>query len=238
LIPEVLKGDSNDPQVRERVAAAQRWADERRGERRDAEDVNRLGPGRREPESLTTLEHRHLREDTLQGLRRQREKLFGGVVLVVVVLGVAGYVGFNYVPAPPPTAQCEAKPAAGINWSNCNLVGLQAIKADLAKAQLSGANLLNANLFGATFNHANLAYANFTQANLSFAEMNHVQAKGANFVSADLTGANLSNADLSYANLRQAKLDNATLGGAKLDNAIWIDGATCAAGSIGKCVKK
>ena len=238
LIPDVLKADSTDPQIRERVAAARRWADERRGERRDIEDKGRAGPGRREPETHGTLEHRHLREAILANNRRQRDKVFGGVVLVLVILGVAVYVGFRYVPQPLPGAQCESKPHAEVNWSNCNMVGLQAIKVELSRAQLNGSNLLNANLFGANLMNANLAYANFTQANLSFAEMANVQAKGANFIGADLTSVNLSNADLSYANLRQAKLDNANLTGAKLDNAIWIDGRPCAPGSIGKCVTK
>jgi Pentapeptide repeats (8 copies)/GYF domain 2 len=238
LIPEVLKADSSDPQIRERIEAARRWADERRGERRDGDDKGRAGPGRREPETHGTLGHRHQRETTLAGIRRQREKLFGGAVLVLVILGVAAYVGFSNVPKPVPGAQCDSKPRAEVNWSSCNLVGLQAIKVDLSRAQLNGSNLLNANLFGANLTNANLAYANFTQANLSFADMANAQAKGANFIGADLSSANLSNADLSYTNLRQAKLDNANLSGARLDNAIWIDGKPCAVGSIGKCVMK
>lgn len=238
LIPEVLKADNSDPQIRERIEAARRWADERRGERRDGEDKSRAGPGRREPESYGTLEYRQLRESTLTGGRRQREKLLGGAVLVLVILGVAGYVGFSHVPKPLPGAQCDSKPKAEVNWSNCNLIGLQAIKVDLSRAQLNGSNLLNANLFGTNLSGANLSYANLTQANLSFAEMSNAQAKGANFVGTDLSNANLSNADLSYTNLRQAKLDNANLNGAKLDNAIWIDNKPCAVGSIGKCIAR
>jgi hypothetical protein len=238
LIPELLKADSTDPQVRERIEAARRWADERRGERRDGDAQDRAGPGRREPESHGTLGHRQQRETTLAGMRRQREKLVGGAVLVLVILGIAAYVGFSNVPKPLPGAQCDSKPHAGVDWSSCNLVGLQAIKVDLSCAQLNASNLLNANLFGANLSNANLAYANFTQANLSFADMSNAQVKGANFISADLSSANLSNADLSYANLRQAKLDNANLSGVKLDNAIWIDNKPCMVGSIGKCVMK
>ena len=52
----------------------------------------------------------------------------------------------------------------------------------------------------------------------------------------DLTNADLSNSDLSYANLKGSKLGGANLGGAKLDKAIWIDGSSCAPGSVGACI--
>lgn len=235
LIPDVLKGDVTDPQIKERIAAARRWADERRGERRDQAGNDRAGPGRREPESSGTLEHRQQREASLRENKIPQDRLIGAGLLVVLILAVAGYVGFRYIPASDAGAQCDAAPAKGVNWNSCNFVGLQAIKVNLSQAQLNGTNLLNANLFGTNFAGANIAYANFTQANLSFAEMQYTQAKGANFTQADLSNVNLSHADLSYADFKQAKLVNTELSDAVLDHAIWVDGKICETGSIGKC---
>lgn len=236
LIPDVLKGDVTDPLTKERIAAARRWADERRGERRDEAESNRAGPGRREPETNGTLKHRQQREANIRNTKMSQERLVGAGLVVVLILVAAGYLGIRYIPTTDAGAQCEAAPAKGVNWDSCNFVGLQAIKVNLSQAQLNGTNLLNANLFGSNFVEANIAYANFTQANLSFAEMQRAQAKGANFSQADLTNANLSSADLSYANFKQAKLLNTILTAAVLDNAIWTDGKICQVGSLGKCI--
>ncbi|MBI3560784.1 MAG: pentapeptide repeat-containing protein [Gammaproteobacteria bacterium] len=238
LIPAVLKADNTDPVARERLAAARRWADERRNERRDSSEHERIGPGRREPEGYSELEYRFQRESTLVLIKKQRERIFGGVVLVVLVLGAAVFAGLKFIPTPVSGAQCNAKPAAAVNWSNCNLQALQAIKADLQHSQLMGANLATANLFGSNLNAANISYAIFFQANLSYVELQNGQAKGTDFTGADLTNANLSHSDLSYANFKLAKLNNTHLEGANLAHAIWIDGVTCLAGSIGKCVTK
>lgn len=237
LIPEILKADTSDPATRERLAAARRWADERRGERRDTAD-GRLGPGRREPENHGTLEYRFQREAVLADIKKSRDRLLGGAVLAIVILAAIGFAGFRFIPEQQAGAQCDAVPASGVNWSNCNRIGEQLIKVDLSKAQLTGTSFLNTNLFGADMSGANLSYANLTQAKLDLAILQNAQAKGANFTGATLANANLTNADLSYAIFKQAKLENANLSGANLVNAIWIDGKTCIAGSVGKCVTK
>lgn len=236
LIPEVLNNDPGDPQARERLAAARRWADDRRGERRDVADQSRLGLGRREPEPHVELVHRSHREVLLRTIKNRREKFFGSAVVVLMVLLAAGYAGFFWVPKVVPGAQCDAKAAPAVNWNNCQLPGLQQLNTDMQKAQLSGANLQTANLFGSNLQGADVAYADFSRANLSFVDLQKSNAKGTNFTGADLSRANLSNADMSYANFRQAKLNEANFSNTTLDHAIWIDGKTCSPHSIGKCV--
>jgi hypothetical protein len=54
--------------------------------------------------------------------------------------------------------------------------------------------------------------------------------RDANLANVNFTGANLSYADLSGADIRNTQFNKAILSGAK-----WVDGKTCAQGSIGLC---
>jgi uncharacterized protein YjbI with pentapeptide repeats len=78
--------------------------------------------------------------------------------------------------------------------------------------------------------------------NLRGAVLVGLSLPGANLAGSDLTGANLTNADLRGANFRGARmvdvgLTGANLTGADFSGAVWIDGSTCMADSIGKCLK-
>ena len=236
LIPDILKADSTDEHSRERLAAARRWADERRHERRAGEDdPSRKGPGRRTEESYSTLNYRDHRETVSKTLRPSKER-FALVLLAVIVLLVAGvYAGFKWVPQAPAGPQCEAAAARGINWRQCNKAGLQLLNTDLSGAILNSTNLQGANLFGSKFIKADLSYADLSNSNLSFADFQQAQLKGVNLRAADLSKANLSNADLSYADLQDSKLVDTVYANANFSNAIWVDGRKCLAGSIGVC---
>ena len=68
-----------------------------------------------------------------------------------------------------------------VDWSNCNLFGL-----DLSNLELSGANLSGSSLYA----------ANISNTDLSGANLSHAQIYKANVTNTDFTYA-----DLSYANL-------------------------------------
>lgn len=236
LIPDVLKGDSSEEHKRERLAAARRWADERRSERRAGdEDPARKGPGRRQRESYSVLDYRDHREAVTQSLRPSRERVALVMLFVVVLLGAGVYAAFRWVPQQPPTPQCDAAAAPGINWRQCNKAGLQLLQADLSHAVLNSANLHGANLFGGKFVKADISYANLSSSNLSFTEFQQARLKGADLRAADLSKADLTGADLSYADLKGAKLADTDYTKADFSHAIWVDGRTCLAGSIGGC---
>lgn len=238
LIPDILKADPNDPQVQQRLAAARRWADERRQERRDPAEPERIVAGRRGGEDYETLEYRQTREQNMRHLKRRAERNWGALVLVVILLIGGLYAGFRYVPQQPDEPDCNAPPAPGVNWRYCNMAGLQQIKANLKEANLNSSYLMGANLFGSELRDADLAYANLAQANLSFTDLQGATLKGANLRGSDLTEANLQNADLSYANLEGAKLRQTNLENVQLDNAIWVDGSQCQAKSLGRCISE
>jgi hypothetical protein len=236
LIPETLKGDAADEHTRERLAAARRWADERRRERREAEDdPARKTPGRRSEEGYTTLEYRDHRESVIQTLRPAKER-FVLVALVVIALLVGGlYAGVKWVPEQPASPQCEAAGKPGINWRQCNKVGLQLPNSDLSNATLNSVNFDGANLSGSQLTKADLSYADLSNSNLSASNMQQAQLKGASLRAADLRKANLTNADLSYTDLQNAKLIDAVYTNANFSHAIWVDGRKCMAGSVGGC---
>ena len=235
LIPEVLKGDKHDPQHQERLAAARRWADERRTERREGDDPQRVGDGRRHPESMTQQEYREHREVVTAQFKTRPERGVMGLVFASVLLLVGAYAGFNLIPPRVQSADCAAIAAPGVNWNNCQLPGIQVLNQDFSKASMNSTNLQNANLFGGVFKDTELSYADLSQANLSYANMINTRLKGANLRQSVLTNANLANVDLSYANLSGANIDNTSFNNVVLDHVIWIDGQMCAPGSIDRC---
>lgn len=236
VIPKVLLGDPKNNMARERLAAARRWADERRGERRDDADAARLGPGRRDVEDYGTQEYRYHREIVMHSLRKRREKVLGALVLVVLILAAGIYAGFNFIPDRPDSAACDVPAAANVNWAFCDLQGASFERADLRNARLNSANLINTRFFGSNLANVDLSYANLSQANLVQTNLQAANMKGANLRLADLSQADLSSADLSYANLTGATLVETQLDKARFDHAIWIDGRQCKTGSIGKCL--
>jgi hypothetical protein len=236
LIPTALKADAADEHARERLAAARRWADERRRERREDEtDPARKTPGRRSREDYETLEYRGHREAVMQTLHPSKER-FVTVALLVIALLVGGlYVGVNWVPVLPAGPQCEAVAKSAVNWRQCNKAGLQLPNSDLSGATLNSTNFDGANLAGTKLVNADLAYADLSNSNLRASNLQQAHLKGASLRAADLSKANLVKADLSYADLQNAKLDESVYTDADFSHAIWLDGKHCLAGSIGVC---
>jgi len=235
LIPDVMLADPNDEHARERLAAARRWADERRKERRTDDDPQRLGPGRREPEPDATLKYRSQREAVTNALRPGRERYVLSLIFVAALLLAGALAAFNWIPEQPAAAQCEREAGPGVNWHSCHKAGIQLIQQDLSGAIFNAAVLQGANLFGCNLSGADLAYADLSRSNLSFADLQRATMKGANLRNADLSQANLENTDLSYANLQHATVKDASFNGTDLSHAIWLDGRTCLPGSVGAC---
>jgi len=231
LIPDVLKGDPNDPEFQERLQAARRWADERRPAHGPSEGDQRA------PEDIQTLEYRQTRESVYRRLSRRKEVAALQVLVVLAIVVALVWAGFRFMPREKPAEpRCDAAPAPGIDWHNCRLSGLHALRADLHDGRLDSAQLVGANLFASRFDGARLDYADLSVANLSFASFRGASLKGTTLRQADLTSADFRNANLAYANLTGAKIDGARFEGAVLDHAIWTDGRTCLPGSVGKCL--
>ena len=157
LIPDVLKGDPGDENRKERIKAAKRWADERRGERREEDDPERLGAGRRTEESHTTAEYRQQRETVASAIRPRHDKSILGLIVVVLLIIGGVIAAFKLPPPVREDAQCNSPAKPNVNWMHCQLTGMQSINSNLNEAQLSSANLESANLLGSNLQNADLS---------------------------------------------------------------------------------
>lgn len=234
LIPDVLKGDPDDAQVQDRLAAAKRWADERRPSVQGSSDEQRVLS-----ESETTLEYRKHRESIYKRLAKRKDAVAIQSVIVLCLVVTSVFVGFSYMPEQNQReTDCQTSASIEVDWQYCRLAGTIAIKKDMSRANLNSAILTRANFFASTFNDATLDYADLSVSNLSYAVFVNASLKGTNLQQADLTKANFNNANLAYADFTGAKVNGIKLTTSKLDNAIWIDGQTCLPGSIGKCITR
>lgn len=246
LIPqfavEELYPDLEDPLARERLLAAKRWADERRGgERRGTgqggplEPDRRAGQDRRGQESDQTSSPRVARAERPVAASPRSQNTLG---LIAVVMIGAAFVALIFTLKPPGSAKgpdCSAAPAPGVNWANCHLQGRRLRGMDLHGANLHNADLSGMDLAGSNLAGADLAFAKLPMADLRGTDLSSAHLKGTNLSEADLEDADLRGADLSYATLRRASLTGAKLAGATLINAIWIDSTVCGPGSVGGC---
>lgn len=232
LLPDVFTENRGEPGFNDRLAAARRWADERRGVADiDVHDERRANVLSYESEEIKRL-HRLAVE-----VKKKSSPLATFVQLSVVFLAVIMVIvlAFQYSPEDKNAVDCFAPAKQGINWSGCNLSGAQLLKAKLVAANLMNVNLQTANLQSADLSHANLQYAQLHLANLKHVNFTKANLKGANFMGADLSDALFSQADLSYVNFRDAIISTTDFSNARLDNAIWVGGRTCGVNSIGSC---
>jgi len=231
LLPEIFLQDRKDPAFNDRLAAARRWADERRGIANidSSED-------RRENESYDSEELKRLHR--LSNKTKEQTKpltTFLQLAFVFVIILALIILAFQYSPKQSDTADCSAEAGQEVNWSNCNLTGAKLAEAQLIAANLMGTNLQTANLYNANLSHANLQYSQLHLSNLKYTNLAKANLKGASLMGADLSNASFIQADLSYVNFRDAIISNTDFSQARLDNAIWIDGRTCSTNSIGSC---
>jgi hypothetical protein len=130
---------------------------------------------------------------------------------------------------------CHAPPSPGVNWRNCLIETLDVGSASLSGANLNSAVLRHAKLSATDLSHADLSYANLSHADLRHAKMRSAAMVGVNLRFADLRGADLTHADLRFADLSNSRIDDIRLQNTRLDNALWVDGRSCGANSIGRC---
>ena len=243
LIPEVMKLPPS-AENKQKLLMARRREDERRpGDRRERApnpppDVveQRSGRERRRPEPIGALRHRELRfQLSRQASDTGKLYRYPLVASVLVVLGLAVAYLVESFETDSVQTDCAASPRPGVNWDNCNLIGLIANRVDLIGADISNARMDNAQLSGANLDGVNLEYTSLNLSNLQQADLSHARLVGVTLRGSDLRESKLVMADLSYANLSDANIEGADFTGAILDNAIWVDQRPCIPGSVGVC---
>ena len=243
LIPKVMRGDSNDPLVQERLQAARRWADERSVDRRDRpataaqHQAGRRDGDRREEELQKLIEYRQKRVTRDENLLGASQSRWTVLMIIGTIAIVGGVFLFLYKPPPPQLgADCQSPAAPNINWSNCVLDGAHLDGANLSGAKLYSASMTAASLVNGSLNGSNLSYASLSIANLRGADLRGAIMVGARLREAKLNNARLEGADLAYADLTGADITGVRLKNTKFDNAIWTDGKRCLPGSIDTCL--
>ncbi|MGM0592942.1 MAG: pentapeptide repeat-containing protein [Pseudomonadota bacterium] len=230
-IPEVLpekrlQAASLSDRERRRLEATRRWVEEH-------------------PELFVPLDQAQGVEDELlleeevyhPQLPARRPRPVGAYLIALALVAAVVVIPFLLPEGvAPDLPQCDAAPAAGVNWSNCLMQGRR-----LENQDLSGATLRNANLAGAVLRASNLAGADLAYTNLSASNLRGANLRGARLTGADLRGselqsADLRQADLSYADLTDARLGGARLEGAKLGYAIMDEVTLCMPDSVGRCI--
>jgi len=237
IIPDVLNAEGDSDQ-NERLAAARRWADERREERRElnTKTPSRQTHGRRSNESLEEIEYRNRRESIYRSFREKPKRSFFAATIFLLIVAVLVGGAFNYAPLMlVDEPDCSALPTIGVNWRNCNKSEYVAIRKDLSQANLHSTILRGANMFASKFSLSRMDYSNFSNANVSYANFTRANLKGASFKDSDLRHANFTSANLTYVDFTNASIDNVIFSKADLSNAIWIDGRKCLVKSIGFC---
>lgn len=237
LVPEILKADPSDPLVRDRLAAARRWADDggvntsllSAQTSYDADHPAGLS------EDGSAVAHQALEKKLVQTRHdRWRNNIIS--LLLLSAIGMAVYFYFARTePVSEAPVDCTLTPGPGVNLSNCFLQGVSYAGKDISGARLINANLTGADLRGTRLNDSDLSYSIVSLATAQGASLQGARLVGADFNAADLRNADLSDADLSYANLYGANIDGTVMVGTRLDQTRWVDGRICHKGSVGEC---
>ncbi len=123
-------------------------------------------------------------------------------------------------------ADCDAAPAAGIDWSECRKRNLM-----LDGSDLSGASLVDADFSSSDLRKSNLAATDFGKAALARAMMDDSKAAGANFekalgyrtsfVRTDLAGAKFAKSEMQRADFTDAILTGADFEKSELGRVVF-----------------
>jgi hypothetical protein len=228
LIPELLVAAKYDEVAQQKLASKKRWADERRGLSSDKPEDDRRhietkGLSRHNATAKTDKKHKML-------------TAYIQIFFVLLVISSVAFLSFRYMPENVVSiANCSIEPGPGINWTNCQQVGLQLDNVDMNKAMVSSASLTGAILSNVNFSNANFSYVELSISTLNDVDFSNAILLGAIFRNSKLNNVNFSNSDLRYVNLTGATLKNINFSSADLSSAVWIDGKICSKNSIGKC---
>lgn len=221
VMPDVVK-HRNEPNYKERIRAAKRWADERDTIR----EVDQNG-----------INKRHTTRKRVTHLGIKTTGITGIIAVAIIVSGFI-YAMFRFTPDDPlAKINCSAPAGAGVIYDTCHLQ-----RKLFNKKNLQGSSFKNSLLQNSQFKQANLQNSNLDYANLSHADLTQANFTGASLRATDFRGATLNatiftNADLSYADLSNAKASALKLTGARLSNTIWFDGTVCNKESLGQCIR-
>lgn len=124
LVPEIFTENRDDPDFKNRLAAARRWADERRG----VADIDKQSD-RRSNESYESEEIKRLHRLAIEAKKKSNPMAtFAQLSFVFLAIIIVVVLAFQYSPEDKNAIDCSAPAKQGVNWSGCNLSGAQLLK--------------------------------------------------------------------------------------------------------------
>jgi hypothetical protein len=243
LIPEVMKLPPTEENYQKLLRARMREDERQPGDRRDRDTdtpehikERRSGADRRRPEVDDVLRYRELKFQVSHTSNKAgKQYRYPVLVAVLVLLGFAISYALETVEPDYLPPDCTSAPRPGVNWDNCNQIGLVANKSNLVGAHIRSARMDSAQLYAARLTGAELQYTSLNLSNLQGADLSYANLLGVTLRGSDLRDTRLIKANLSYANLSGASIEGADFTDAILDHTIWVDQQPCAPGSIGVC---
>lgn len=222
VMPDIIK-NRHDPNYKERLRAARRWADER-GEVREVGDQGE--------EKVFTPRKK------VTHLKIKTTGVVGLLTLFIAIVAVV-YAMFVFTPEDPlAQVDCASPGSDGQLFDGCHLQRKNFSNRSLKESSFKNTLLQNSQfkysqLQNSVLDYANLSHANLTGANFSNASLRAVDLRGA-----VLQSINFADADLSYADLTGAKVAKINFKGTKLANTIWFDGKVCHKESVSRCLSR
>ncbi len=221
VMPDVIK-HRNEPNYKERLKAARRWADER-------DEVREVDSDGKEKVYTPRKKITHLQIKTTGYLG-----MIGiGVFLSGLILAI-----FMFTPEDPlAQIDCSAPAKDGIIFDGCHLQRKDFSQLSLRNSSFKNTLLQNTQFIKTALQTSILDYANLSHSDLSGANLTNASLRASDLRGAILNGTIFTKADLSYADLTGAKASSIKLTGTKLANTLWFDGRVCSKASIGRCLK-
>jgi len=222
VMPDVIR-NRHEPNYKERLQAARRWADER-------DEIREANANGEEKFYSPRKKMTHLSIKTTGVL---------GILALIIIISAVVYAMFYFTPDDSVyNVDCASAGQDSSTFDSCHLQ-----RRDFSKRSLKGSSFKNTLLQNSRFKQSGLQNSQFDYANLSNADLTHANFTGASLKAADLSntiliGTVFTKADLSYANLTGARGSKVKFTGTNLTNAIWFDGSVCAKNSIGRCLRK
>mgnify|MGYP000347165282 CR=1 FL=1 len=233
-----IKHDEKSVQQQKKRLDERNGFDRRFPQNDDAIVYQRRETERRSPETNEEVKQRQFHTLLMSKFRHRKQHIFWPLLLLFIVISSLSILSIIYSkPLPISQINCQTIGGPNVNWSNCLKPRSNLVSQDLRDSQLRNSQLVGSNMMNTNFSRADMAYSDLRFSNLSYSQLNNTLLQGANLKNADLSFSDLSHADLSYADLTNAILIESNLDNTRFDNAIWIDGETCLAGSLGRCIK-
>ena len=183
VIPDEMR-DVRSDEDHQRLLQARLREDERLKDRRRAElgefQGRRNKQDRRQIEDINIRVHREMKSQTQANYVVEKKNAIPVTLSALLLIGLMIVGIFVYMESAKlnhHSPDCNSLPGPAVNWSHCQMEGVQLSGKDLQGAMFNNTNLTAANLANTRLVKADLAYSNLGLAVLLEADLQHASLK-------------------------------------------------------------